>query len=79
MRYVSIYANGRTVPGHRVYCLASRVNILLQWKIQRVTPTASVQVSTVGNITKYVMSLLVNVIHMGICWKVYGVNDILYK
>ena len=27
MRYVIVYINGRTVQGHRVYCLASRVNI----------------------------------------------------
>ena len=79
MRYVIVYTNGRIVQGHHVYCLASRVNIFLQGKVQRVTPTSPVQISTVGSITKSVMSLLVNVIHVGIFWKVCGVNDIHYK
>ncbi|RVW26496.1 Retrovirus-related Pol polyprotein from transposon TNT 1-94 [Vitis vinifera] len=32
-----------TVQGHRVYCLASIVNIFLQGKVQRVTPTSPMQ------------------------------------
>ncbi|RVW64853.1 Retrovirus-related Pol polyprotein from transposon TNT 1-94 [Vitis vinifera] len=43
VRYVIIYINGRAVQGHRVYCLASRVNIFLQGKVQGVTPTSSIQ------------------------------------
>ena len=39
VRYVIVYTNGRIVQGHRVYCLASRVNILSQGKVQRVTVT----------------------------------------
>ena len=53
---------------YHVYCLANRVKIFLQMKVQRVTPISLVQVSTVGYITKSIMSLLVNVIHVGICW-----------
>ena len=68
MEYVIIYTNGRTVQEHYVYCLASRVNIFLQDNVQRVTPTSPVQVSTIGYITKSVISLLVNVIHERICW-----------
>ena len=68
MEYVIVYTNVRTVQGHHVYCLASRVNIFLQGKVQRVTPISPMQVSTVGYITKSVMSLLVNVIHVGIFW-----------
>ena len=45
--YVILYTNGRTVQGHRVYCLVSRVNIFLQGKVQRLTPTSLMQVSTV--------------------------------
>ena len=36
VRYVIVYTNGRIVQGHRVYCLASRVNIFSQGKVQRV-------------------------------------------
>ena len=79
MRYVSIYTNSRTVQGHHIYFLVSRVNIFSQGNVQRVTPTFLVKVPTVGYITKSVMSLLVNVIHVGICWKVCGVNGIHYK
>ena len=31
--YVILYINDRTVEGHRVYCLVSRVNIFLQGKV----------------------------------------------
>ena len=47
VRYVIIYTYDKTVQGHRVYCLVSGVNVLLQEKVQRVTPTYPVQVSTV--------------------------------
>ena len=46
-----------------------RVNIFLQGKIQRVTPTFPMQVSTVELIIKSVMSLVVNFIHVGNSWK----------
>ena len=52
VRYVIVYTNGRIVQGHRVYCLASRVNIFLQGKVQRVTPTSPMQVSSVESITQ---------------------------
>ena len=52
VRYVIVYTNGRIVQGHRVYCFASRVNIFSQGKVQRVTPTSPMQVSTVASITK---------------------------
>ena len=47
VRYVIIYLKDRTIQGHHVYCLVSRVNILLQKKVQRVTPTSPMQVSIV--------------------------------
>ena len=47
MRYVIIYACNRAVQGHGVFYLVSRVNILLQRKVQRITPTSFMQVSTV--------------------------------
>ena len=52
VRYVIVYTNGRIVQGHRVYCLVSRVNIYLQGKVQRVTPTPPMQVSSVESITQ---------------------------
>ena len=48
VRYVIVYTNGRIVQRHRVYCLASRVNIFSQGKVQ----TSPMQVSTVASITK---------------------------
>ena len=39
VRYVIIYTNDKTVQGHCIYCFVSIVNILLQGKVQRVTPT----------------------------------------
>ena len=66
--YVIVYTNGRIVQGHRVYCLASRVNIFSQGKVQRVTPTSPMQVSTVASITKSVLPLVINFIHVGNCW-----------
>ena len=68
VRYVIVYTNGRIVQGHRVYCLASRVNIFSQGKVQRVTPTSPMQVSTVASITKLVSPLVINFIHVGNCW-----------
>ena len=53
VRYVIVYTNGRIVQGHRVYCLASRVNIFLQGKVQRVTPTSPMQVSSIESITQF--------------------------
>ena len=47
MIYVIIYTNDIMVLGHRVYCLVSRVNILLQGKVQRVTPSSPMTVSIV--------------------------------
>ena len=52
VRYVIVYTNGRIVQGHRVNCLASRVNIFLQGNVQRVTPTSPMQVSSVESITQ---------------------------
>ena len=45
--YVILYTNDRTFQGHRVYRLVSRVSILLQGKVQRLTPTFPMQVSSV--------------------------------
>ena len=69
VRYVIIYTNSITVQGHHIYCLVSRINIFLQGNVQRVTPSSPMQVSTVGSITKFVMSLVINFVHMGNCWK----------
>ena len=68
VRYVIVYTNGRIVQGHRVYCLASRVNIFSQGKVQRVTPTSPMQVSTVASITMFVSPLVINFVHVGNCW-----------
>ena len=68
VRYVIVYTNGKTVQGHYVYYLASRVNIFLQGKVQRVLPTSLMQVSTVGSITKFVSSLVINFILVRNCW-----------
>ena len=68
VRYVIVYINGRIVQGHRVYCLASRVNIFSQGKVQRVTPTSPMQVSTVASITMSVSPLVINFVHVGNCW-----------
>ena len=46
MEYVIVYTNGKTVQGHRVNCLVSRVNIFIQKKVQRVAPTSPMEVST---------------------------------
>ena len=51
MRYVTIYTNDITTQGHHVYYLVSRVNIFLQGKVQRVTSTSPMQVSTIESIT----------------------------
>ena len=69
MEYVIVYTNGKTVQGHRVYWLVSRVNIFLQGNVQRVTPISPMQVSTVGSINKFVLSLVIHFIHVGNCWK----------
>ena len=68
MRYVIVYKNGRIVQGHLVYCLASRVSIFSQGKVQRVTPTSPMQVSTVASITMSVSPLVINFVHVGNCW-----------
>ena len=68
VRNVIVYTNGRIVQGHHVYCLASRVNIFSQGKVQRVTPTSPMKVSTVASITKFVSPLVINFIHVGNCW-----------
>ena len=66
MKYVIIYINDRMVQRHRVYCLVSRVNILLQWKVQRITHTSLMQVSTVV-LYLHMRNLGVNFIHMENC------------
>ena len=48
VRYVIIYTNDRTIQGHHVYCLVSRVNIILQGKIQRVPRSSLMRVSIVA-------------------------------
>ena len=68
VRYVIVYTNDRIVQGHRVYCLASRVNIFSQGKVQRVTPTSPMQVSTVASITMSVSPFVINFVHVGNCW-----------
>ena len=68
VRYIIVYTNGRIVQGHRVYCLASRVNIFSQGKVQRVTPTSPMQVSTVASITMSISPLVINFVHVGNCW-----------
>ena len=68
VKYVIVYTNGRIVQGHRVYCLTSRVNIFSQGKVQRVTPTSPMQVSTVASITMSVLPLVINFVHVGNCW-----------
>ena len=69
MRYVIIYTNNITIQGHHIYCLVSRINIFLEGKVQRVTSTSPMHVSTVGSVTKSVMSLVINFIHVRGCWK----------
>ena len=68
VRYVIVYTNVRIVQGHRVYCLASRVNIFSQGKVQRVTLTSPMQVSTVASITMSVSPFVINFVHVGNCW-----------
>ena len=68
VRYVIVYTNDIIVQGHRVYCLASRVNIFSQGKAQRVTPTSPMQVSTVASITMSVSPFVINFVHVGNCW-----------
>ena len=48
MKYVIIYTNDRIGQRHRVYYLVSKVNILLQGKVQSVTPTSSMKVSIIA-------------------------------
>ena len=68
VRYVIVYTNDRIVQGHRAYCLASRVNIFSQGKVQRVTSTSPMQVSTVASFTMSVSPLVINFVHVGNCW-----------
>lgn len=51
----------RTVQGHRVYWAASKANVLYKEKVQRVSPTFSMQESN------YEHKLYL--IHVGDCWK----------
>ena len=74
VRYVIVYTNDRTIQGHNVYCLVSRVNIFVQGKVQRVTPTYPMQVPTVESIIPFVMSLVINFINVRNCWEM--VNEI---
>ena len=75
MRYVIIYTNDIMVQGHRVYCLVSRVSVLLQRKVKRVTPTYPMQVSTdLLYHSGGLVCLGVNFIHVGICWN-FLLND----
>ena len=60
VKYVIVYTNGRTIQGHHVSCLGSRVNIFSQGKVQSVKPISPMQVSTIVSITKFIMSLVVN-------------------
>ena len=62
MWYVIIYTNGITVLGYCVYRLVSRVNILLQGNVQRVTPTSPMYGESL------ILSLCVNFIHVENCW-----------
>ena len=67
MRYAIIYTNDRTVQGHRVYYLINGVNILVQVKVQMVTPTYYMQVSTaILYHSRGLVCLGANFIHMGI-------------
>ena len=70
VKYVIVCTNGRTIQGRHVSCLGSRVNIFSQGKVQSVKPISPMQVSTIVYITKFVMSLVVNIIHVGNCWKI---------
>ena len=71
MRYVTIYTNDKTVQGHHVYCLVNKLNALLQGKIQRVTPTYPMQVSTaILYHSGGIVCLSVNFIHVGVCWNI---------
>ena len=79
MTFVILYTNDRTVQEHRVYCLVSRVNIFLQEKVQRLTPTSPMQVSTV--VLYYIMrvprsSLWVSISFM---WGIVGVFPFWYE
>ena len=44
--YIIVYTNDKTVQGHRVYWSTSKVNIFLQWKVQRLMPTYPMQILT---------------------------------
>ena len=62
--------NDRIVQGHHVHCLVSRVHILLQGKVQRVTPTSPMKFQMLYSITReglFVLSLADNFIHVGNC------------
>lgn len=54
----------RTVQGHRVYWAASKANVLYKGKVQRVTPTFSMQ----GSYDEHRIDQNLN--HVGDCWKV---------
>ena len=50
MEYVIVYTNDHMVQGHHVYCLVSKH--ILQGKVQRITPTSLMQVSSDESITQ---------------------------
>ena len=57
------------VQGHHVYYLVGGVNVLPQGKVERVTPTYPMQVSTdILYHSGGLVCLGVNFIHVGICW-----------
>ena len=80
MRYVINYTNDKTVQEHLVYYLVSRVNILLQGKIQRITPTSPVQFQLLYSIMSeesFVLTLGVNFIHVRNYWNfLFCLNEI---
>ena len=75
IKYVIVYTNDIIVQGQLLYCLVSRVNILLQMKVQRVTHTSPTQALIVDSITKSFMSLVFNFIHVDNFWE--NLNKIL--
>ena len=68
MRYVIIYTNDRTVQGHRVYCLVTRVNILLQGKVHLPLLCRFQLLNSITSEESFVLSLGVHFIHVGNCW-----------
>ena len=69
VRYVIVYINGRAVQGYHIYWSASKVSIPLQGKVQRVTPTYPMQVSTVWT---YQTSSLMSPRSISFMWGIVG-------